>query len=100
MGDKLKSAYELAMERLDRKDADKGGAPAALSAAQKKKIAEIRKEYGAKLAEREILYHSEQQATAGDPEKLARAADEYRRDHDFLESQREARITAVKTGKD
>ena len=100
MGDKLKSAYELAMERLDRKDAGKGGAPAALSAAQKKKIAEIRKAYGAKLAEREILYHSEQQAAADDPEKLARAADEYRRDHDFLASQREARITAVKTGKD
>jgi hypothetical protein len=88
------------MERLNRKDTEKGeAAPVVLSAAQKKKIAAVRKEYGAKLAEREILYHSEQQEAAGDPEKLARAGDDYRRDRDFVVSQREARITAIRAGK-
>ena len=83
MADKLKSAYELAMERLNRKDAEKGkGAPAVLSAAQKKKIAAVRKEYEAKLAERAILYHAAQQEAAGDPDKRARASDDYRYDHD------------------
>ncbi|MCZ6600370.1 MAG: hypothetical protein O7F11_08095 [Acidobacteria bacterium] len=101
MADKLKSAYELAMERLNRKDAEKGeGAPAALSAAQKKKIAAVRKEYEAKLAEREILYHAAQQEAAGDPDKLARASDDYRRDRDFVVSQREARLTAIREGND
>lgn len=101
MGDELKSAYELAMERLNRKDSEKGEeAPVVLSAAQKKKIAAVRKEYEAKLAEREILHHSGQQAAAGDPDGLARADDDYRRDREFLVSQREARLTAIREGKD
>ncbi len=101
MGDELKSAYELAMERLNRKDTEKGeGAPAALSAAQKKEIAAVRKEYEAKLAEREILHHAAQQGAAGDPDQLARVSDDYRRDRDFLISQREVRLTAIREGKD
>jgi hypothetical protein len=54
MGDKLKSAYELALERL-------GMAPPedSLTEEQKKRISEIRAEYKAKRAEREIMLQSE-----------------------------------------
>lgn len=101
MGNELKSSYELALERLKRKDASTGeAAPAALSAAQKKKIAAIRKEYAAKLAEREILFAAEKDGAADDPEKLVLIVDGYRRDSEFLNSTRDARIAAVREGKD
>ena len=47
----LKSALDLAMERL----AQKGGSPAALTAEQKKALAEIEKQAQAKVAEIEIM---------------------------------------------
>lgn len=53
---KLKSAYELAMERLSSKDPDLK--EASLSTETKQKIAAIRAEYEAKIAEREIMFKS------------------------------------------
>jgi hypothetical protein len=101
MADELKSSYELALERLKRKDASSGeAAPAALTAAQKKKIAAIRKEYEAKLAEREILFAAEKSGSDGDPEKLALILDGFRRDSEFLTSRQDAAIAAVRKGKD
>ena len=50
----MKSAYELAMERLSK------AAPAAkLSPQQKEQIAELESKYKAKIAERELLVQSE-----------------------------------------
>jgi hypothetical protein len=50
----MKSAYELAMERLDKKS------PAVkLTGAQKKQLAELDAKYQAKIAEREIGLKSE-----------------------------------------
>lgn len=46
----MKSAYELAMERLDKSAPTKK-----LTDAQKKKIAELTEKYQAKIAEREIF---------------------------------------------
>ena len=54
-----KSAYELILERLKQKDRADGVAERVLSDEQKQKIAELRRVYEAKLAEREILYQSE-----------------------------------------
>ena len=100
MGKGLKSAYELALERLAAKE-PKGargkGAPA-LTDAQKKEIAAVRAEYEAKLAECEILYRSRRKEAAGDPETRARLADEYRRDREFLTSARDSRIEALRSG--
>ena len=48
----MKSAYELAMERLDK---EQGGA-VALTESQKAEIAEIRNVRDAKLAERRIMF--------------------------------------------
>ena len=62
----LKSALDLAMERL----AERDGAPARLDDAQKAALAEVDRKTKAKLAEREIL-GSDQLAKAGDdPEKV------------------------------
>ena len=54
----LKSAYELAMERLRKGDADAGIERRPVTDAQKAAIAEIRNFYEAKLAEVEVLHTS------------------------------------------
>jgi hypothetical protein len=57
----MKSAYELAMERLNK------NAPAVkLSDAQKKELAELDSKYAAKIAEREIALNTEIAKAAGD----------------------------------
>ncbi|HEX3626316.1 MAG TPA: hypothetical protein VH280_12915 [Verrucomicrobiae bacterium] len=60
----MKTAYELAMERLNK------NAPAAkLSDAQKKELAELDSKYAAKIAEREIALNAEMAKAAGDFDK-------------------------------
>ena len=60
----MKTAYELAMERLNK------SAPAAkLSDAQKKELAELDSKYAAKIAEREIALNGEIAKMAGDAAK-------------------------------
>ena len=54
----LKSSYELAMERLKKKDADAGVEAVSLTDEQKAAIAEARNFYDAKIAEQEVLYQS------------------------------------------
>ena len=54
MGDDApKTAYELAMERLRKKDQDEGVTVVPLTEAQRAQIAEIRNFYEAKIAEAE-----------------------------------------------
>ena len=63
----MKTAYELAMERLNQ------AAPAAkLTGAQKKQLAELDSKYTAKIAELEIALRDEiaKAAAAGDAEKV------------------------------
>ena len=60
----MKSAYEIAMERLNKT------APAAkLTGKQKKQLAELDSRYTAKIAEREIALKGEMAKVAGDFEK-------------------------------
>jgi hypothetical protein len=64
----MKSAYELAMERLNK------SAPAvAVTGEQKKQLAELDSRYSAKIAEREIFLKDERAAAAakGDFEAVA-----------------------------
>lgn len=91
----MKSAYELAMERLKKKDADEGISERALSDEQKQEIAEIRKTYGAKLAQEEILFKSK---TAGllDPDSLRLLQENYHRDVDRLTHERDRKIEKVR----
>ena len=53
-----KSAYELAMERLRKKDKEEGVSERPLTDEQREAIAEARRVAEARLAEREILYQS------------------------------------------
>ena len=63
-GDKMKSSYELAMERLNK------NAPAVkLSTAQKTQLAELESSFAAKIAGREIAMKSEIANAANDFEK-------------------------------
>ena len=64
----MKSAYELAMERLN-----KSAPTVKLSDEQKKQLAELDSKYAAKLAEREIFLKKEleQAADKGDAEAYA-----------------------------
>ncbi len=86
-----KTAYELILERLKQKDRADGVAERVLSDAQKQKIAEVRRVYEAKLAEREILYQSERRK-AGDMDALEQLEQEYRRDRERTLSERDRKI--------
>ena len=66
----MKSAWELAMERLDAENPD-GAKP--LSEEKKAELAEIDAKYAAKIAERKIFLEKvlEEAAEKGDPEEMA-----------------------------
>jgi hypothetical protein len=93
----LKSAYDIAMERLRAKDREKGVPERKpLTAAQKKEIARLRKEAKAKLAELEIMYRKDIQSEQGDPEKLKKMEEHFEIDRGRVESALESAIAKVK----
>ncbi len=93
----LKSAFELAMERLRQKDRDEGIEESEpLSEAQKERISELRREAGAKLAEIEILHGKDLAAAGGDPEKIREREERYRIDRARVESRLEDSIAKVR----
>jgi hypothetical protein len=89
--DAPKSSLELAMERLRKKDREAGVEERSLSAEQRAAIGEVRKVYEAKLAEREILYHSSLRKTR-DPEAAAALEAEYRRDRERINAERDRKM--------
>jgi hypothetical protein len=95
MNDAPKSALELAMERLRKKDADAGVVEHKLTDEQKAAIAEARSIYEARVAERQILYRQKQLVTM-DPSQLAVMEEEYRRDMDRFASDRDAKIRKIR----
>lgn len=95
MADAPKSALELVMERLRKKDADAGIDEKPLTDAQRSAIADARSMYDARVAERRIMHQS---ATAAliDPEERGRREEELRRDLDHFASDRDARIRKIR----
>ena len=89
----MKSAYEIAMERLN-----KTAPTVKLSAAQKKELAELDSEYGAKIAAREIALKGEM-ATAADVEKESALRDQLATDRKKLQSELEDKKERVRQGK-
>jgi len=87
----LKSAYELAMERFRKSDAEAGIERRPVTDAQKAAIAEVRSFYGAKLAEIEVMHQGRLRTIADMSERAARE-EEYRRDRERLSSERDAKI--------
>ena len=95
----LKSAYELAMERLRARDREEGiEEERPLTAAQKEEIARLRRDAEARRAEAEILHRKEVQAAAGDPEKLRDIEERARIDRARIESRLESGIAKVRRG--
>jgi len=86
-----KSAVELAMERLRKKDREEGVEERPLSGEQRAAIAEIRRVYEARLAEREILHRSKLAQTL-EPEARTAMEDDYRRDRERIASERDRKL--------
>ena len=95
MSDAPKSALELVMERLKKKDAEAGVADRPLSDAQRAAIAEARSVYEARVAERRIM-HQSTMATTFDPAERQQRDDELRRDLERFESERDAKIRKIR----
>ena len=93
--DAPKSAYELAMERLRRKDRDEGVEERATTAEQRAAIAEARRVAEAKMAEREILHQSALRGVM-DPESREKLDEEYRRDRDRIGQERDRKIEEIR----
>ncbi len=89
--DAPKSAYEIILERLKKKDREDGVEERALTDEQKDRIAEVRRVYEARLAEREILHQSSRRK-ATDLEALDKLEEEYRRDRERIVSERDRKI--------
>jgi hypothetical protein len=92
----MKSAYELAMERLN-----KTSPTVKLTAAQKKELAELDSKYAAKVAEREIASNGEMEkaAEAGDAEKLEKIRQQLTDDKRKLQSDLEDKKDRIRQSK-
>jgi hypothetical protein len=89
--EKLKSAYELAMERFQKKDAEAGIVSQPLTDEQKAAVAEVRTQYQAKIAQIEILHRGEM-AGMMDPAARELAEGQYRQERGRLERERDSKI--------
>jgi hypothetical protein len=90
-----KTAYELAMERLRQKDKEGGVVERPLTDEQKKAIAEARRVYEAKVAEREIL-HRDALRQAKSPEEVQKLNEELARDRDRYARDRDGKIGEIR----
>ena len=91
----LKSSFELAMERLAKKDADAGISSKPITDAQKADIAEARNFYEAKIAELEVLHQSKVNGTV-DPAERETLDQQYRRERDHLVTERDNKIARLR----
>jgi hypothetical protein len=91
-----KSSFELAMERLRRKDREESLEERPLSEEQKAAIAEARQFYTAKLAELDIL-HRAAVAGAGSQEEIERLNDNLRRDRERLTGERDRKVAQIRS---
>jgi hypothetical protein len=95
----LKSAFDLAMDRLKARDLAEGVEETKpLTKAQKEKIAQLRTEAQAKLAELDIL-HRKNVAGTSDPAVLAKIEENYAIDRSRAESRRDSEIAKIHAGK-
>src|SRR3954453_3535740 len=90
-----KSALELAMERLKKKDAEAGVVEHKLTDAQKAAIAEERSVHEARVAELQIL-HRGRQLSAAEPQEIEKIEQEYRRDLERLATDRDSKIRHIR----
>jgi hypothetical protein len=93
----MKSAFELAMERLRKKDAEEGGNTRPLTDQQKAAIAEVRSVYDAKIAEQDILQQSAMKNLMGaDPGEVEEVSRRFRRERERLATERDNKIETLR----
>ena len=97
MSEAPKSALELVMERLRKKDAEAGVTETPLTDAQRAAIAEARSVYEARVAERRIMHESAVVRTL-DPEERQALDDAFRRDLERFESDRDGKVRKIREG--
>ena len=90
----MKSAYELALERMEAQGIDRPSTTA-LSDATKQAIAEARAKTVAKIAELEIL-HRDQMAKLTDPGQLREQEEFYVRERETLTAEGEAKVDRIR----
>jgi hypothetical protein len=93
-----KSSYELAMERLRKKDAEEGVESQPLTDKQKAEIAEVRSFYGSKIAEQEVLLEAKRRNSVDAAERDA-IEQELRRLRERFSAEREAKIEKIRAGR-
>lgn len=93
----MKSAYELAMERLAASDPDTGPK---LSEEQKQQLQEIDQRYRAKIAEREVFLQKQLMDARAqrDGEAVAQIEKQLRNERSRLEDERESAKERVREG--
>ncbi|HTB85078.1 MAG TPA: hypothetical protein VK742_15595 [Candidatus Sulfotelmatobacter sp.] len=87
----MKSAYELAMERLN-----KAAPTITLTAAQKAEIAELESQYAAKIAAREIALKGEIAKVADDPVKADGLREQLAHERKKLQAELEEKKLAIR----
>jgi septin family protein len=89
----MKTAYELAMERLN-----KTAPTVKLTGTQKKQLAELDSKYAAKIAGREIALKDEiaKVATTGDSKKIEALQQQWIRERKSLQAELEAKKEQVR----
>jgi hypothetical protein len=92
----MKSAYELALERLEKQGIERPREES-FSDELREKIAEARRKAEAKLAELEIL-HKNRLKTILDPAKRQEEEEDYRRERRWIEDERERKIAELRQG--
>ena len=94
-----KSAFDLAMERLRKKDAEEGVTTQPLTDQQKAAIAEVRSLYDSKIAEQEILQAAAMRRMFGvDPAEREEVERRFRRERERLASERDAKVEKIRKG--
>jgi hypothetical protein len=93
----MKTAYELAMERLA-----KSAPTVKLSNIQKRKLADLDSRYAAKIAERELIIQSDlaKAASAGDVESMEKLATTLTHERKVLQAELETKKDRVRDGQD
>ncbi len=94
----MKSAYELALERLEQQGIDRPR-EAALDDATRERMAEVRSKAQADLAELEIL-HRDQMKRLADPTAAARSEQEYLVERRRIEERRDQRLDKLRAGRE
>ncbi len=92
----MKSAYELALERLESQGIERPREDT-FSAAQRQEVAEIRQRAKAKIAELEIL-HQEQLAKVVDPAQRDEEIGNFWREKQRIEADRDRKIERLRDG--